>query len=302
MKKSEIDSVKQIYELFSQIDSLWVELPEETKDEFNELLAEHYTLAHCIRWGSQACEEIINYYEKEQSDKIEVLLVKPLCEPEVVTIVNELKSIQKIVQGYIECIYPEENVAFIMDEEGKLKGLDGNRKLENGDIIAGNFIICGIDNNTGEFISLPEDKIEMYMKKYEEIEFYNQNDVENSILIEVIPQVLNPLDTNKTGGMFTYVKLNCNDLSSNFLISGMVDAEDVFECEAFSEFANELNDGYEIQIFTDTYTYGNGEIEDATLVELSYISNNLEKLLESGYLNKCRESNCTEYVEHDNER
>ena len=90
----------------------------------------------------------------EQNDKfITVLIVEPGKEPYLSQIGNDLKSLQSIVEGNIECIELDDNhTNAIMNEEGKLEGLTGNRKLDNGDIAAGTFIICG-DN--GPYRDIP---------------------------------------------------------------------------------------------------------------------------------------------------
>ena len=44
-----------------------------------------------------------------------------------------------------------------LNEEGKLMGLTGNRRMENGDVLAGTFFICADDGQGGD-ISLTEEK------------------------------------------------------------------------------------------------------------------------------------------------
>lgn len=48
------------------------------------------------------------------SEKIKVVLVEPNKKAVITEIENSLKSLQKIVEGYIECVYPfEDNVGII---------------------------------------------------------------------------------------------------------------------------------------------------------------------------------------------
>lgn len=66
------------------------------------------------------------------SDKIKVVLAQPNKKAVVTEIENTLKSLQRIVGGYIECIYPfDDNVGIICNEEGKLIGLEPNRVLRD---------------------------------------------------------------------------------------------------------------------------------------------------------------------------
>jgi len=81
---------------------------------------------------------------------IKVLMVEPGNHPTEVTLDNTLDSLQKAVSigvsyiGLIEIIPIDKKTVILCNEEGKLNGLEGNRKI-NGDIIAGTFYICGED-------------------------------------------------------------------------------------------------------------------------------------------------------------
>ena len=58
---------------------------------------------------------------------------------------NDLHEMQQMVGGPIQALYPwEEPVAIVCNDEGKNMGLPLNRVLENYDIIAGAFFVCGI--------------------------------------------------------------------------------------------------------------------------------------------------------------
>ena len=80
---------------------------------------------------------------------------------------NTLKAKQEIVDGYIEYTYlnEDENVALICNEEGKCIGLPLNRDIGH-DIIAGNFILVG-DDGCGEDLSLTDEQIEKYKKRFD---------------------------------------------------------------------------------------------------------------------------------------
>ncbi len=79
---------------------------------------------------------------------MKVVYVEPNKVAEIRQIDSGLKAMQKVVGGYIEAIYPfADHVAIVCNEEGKINGLDLNRRLadDKGDlyeIIAGTFFIC----------------------------------------------------------------------------------------------------------------------------------------------------------------
>ena len=60
--------------------------------------------------------------------EITVLKVEPGKEPEEVTIPNTLEAMQEMVGGFIEIVYLDD-VCLVCNEEGKLMGLEGNRRV-----------------------------------------------------------------------------------------------------------------------------------------------------------------------------
>ena len=103
-----------------------------------------------------------------------------LCEPgkpaRVTTVKNDLSSLQKMVGGYIEAVYPfEDPVAIICNEEGKLNGMDLNRALRDDsgriyDILAGPFLVVGLSED--DFASLSKAHQEKYQKLFEHPEIF----------------------------------------------------------------------------------------------------------------------------------
>ena len=116
---------------------------------------------------------------------IKVLVVKPNELPEEKMIKNTLIAKQEIVGGDIECAYLEndDSVVLICNEEGKMNGMPINRDIGY-DMIAGNFIIAGDDYQTGEFVSLTDDQIEKYKKRFDEKSIEETNVKLSEILIK----------------------------------------------------------------------------------------------------------------------
>lgn len=102
---------------------------------------------------------------------IQVVLCEPTKQARIATITNSLASLQQIVGGYIEAVYPfDDPVAIICNEEGKNNGLELNRALrdERGtvyDILAGTFLIVGLGGE--DFTSLTPEHQEKYRKLFE---------------------------------------------------------------------------------------------------------------------------------------
>ena len=115
-------------------------------------------------------------FHMEKKPHIQVVLCEPGKKARVTTIKNDLASLQKLVGGFIECVYPyEDPVGIICDEEGKINGKELNRALrdENGnvyDILAGTFLVVGLGGE--DFDSLPKDLCEKYSKMFEYPEMF----------------------------------------------------------------------------------------------------------------------------------
>ena len=103
---------------------------------------------------------------------MKILLVEPGKKPVLKEVDGSLKSMQEIVGGTIQALYPfEEPVALICNDEGKLLGLPLNRALrdEDGhiyDIVAGTFFLCGAPANSEKLEGLTEQQTSQYMKQF----------------------------------------------------------------------------------------------------------------------------------------
>jgi len=120
-------------------------------------------------------------FMNDKESKINVLLIKPMQEPQTVTISADLKTMQNLVGGLIEEIMPfKEEIAIICNEEGKNDGLALNRALKDNkgnlvDIIAGDFFICSAKGEN--FTSLTDEQAHRYSEMFKNPErFYKTAD------------------------------------------------------------------------------------------------------------------------------
>ena len=103
---------------------------------------------------------------------MKILLVGPGEKPALTEINGTLESMQKIVGGYIEVLYPfDDPIALVCNEEGKLLGLPLNRGLRGGcgqlyDAIAGTFFLSGAPPDTDHLDSLPEGLARKYQRRF----------------------------------------------------------------------------------------------------------------------------------------
>ena len=101
---------------------------------------------------------------------MQVIVVEPKKKPMVQDIDAGLESMQKIVGGSIEAVYPfADPVALICNGEGKLLGLPLNRALRDDegnvyDIISGTFFLCAAPPDSNHFAGLTDQQVKTYME------------------------------------------------------------------------------------------------------------------------------------------
>ena len=136
------------------------------------------------------------YGQQALPDKLTVLVVEPMKEPYVKEIDPGLHALQAEVGGDIAASYPfDDPVGLVLNDEGKLIGLDLNRSLrdEHGeiyDIVAGTFLVVGLESES--FASLSPDMIQKYTEQFKRPELFASIN-EQIVSVPVEPE--NPLRT-----------------------------------------------------------------------------------------------------------
>ena len=103
---------------------------------------------------------------------MQVVVVEPKKKPMVQDIDAGLESMQKIVGGPIEAVYPfDEPVALIANEEGRLLNLPLNRALRDDegnvyDIISGTFFVCAAPPDSDRFEGLTDQQVKTYTERF----------------------------------------------------------------------------------------------------------------------------------------
>ena len=134
--------------------------------------------------------------EHTAPEKLTVLVVEPMKEHYVKEIDPGLHALQAEVGGDIAASYPfDDPVGLVLNDEGKLIGLDLNRSLrdEHGeiyDIVAGTFLVVGLGSES--FASLPPDMIQKYTEQFKRPELFASI---NGQIVSVPVEPENPLRT-----------------------------------------------------------------------------------------------------------
>ena len=112
---------------------------------------------------------------KQMKEDLRILMVEPQKAPYEASIPHELTAMQQAVGGLIEVARNGDGTLIISNEEGKLLGMEGNRRIP-GDVLAGPFFVVGDAGET--FRSLTEEELERYRERFAEIEEISPQEVQ----------------------------------------------------------------------------------------------------------------------------
>ena len=107
-----------------------------------------------------------------------ILVVEPGKRPKIQAIPHTLQTMQTLVGGPIQAVYPfEEPVALICNEEGKLEGQPPNRGLWDADgtlydVVCGTFFLCAAPLEEDTFRSLTEEQARHYQERFARPEIF----------------------------------------------------------------------------------------------------------------------------------
>lgn len=116
-------------------------------------------------------------------NKITCVVVPIGQKPYAKEIDNDNKAIQELVGGYYEIIRLSSRLLLLCDEEAKLKGIRGNRRIGR-EIIAGQFIIVG--DCGGDYASLDKYEVAAMIGRFSTPEDISPKETEDSYKITVV--------------------------------------------------------------------------------------------------------------------
>ena len=134
------------------------------------------------------------FEDKDDTEKISVLLVEPGKYPREIKIEDSLEAMQDLVEGNIEEYMPyDDEVAIICNEEGKMNRLPLNRAIYSNnkemiDIICGKFFIAYAPLESENFLSMPKDLMEKYKEEFKLPERFSKDYTGNIIAEKYKPK------------------------------------------------------------------------------------------------------------------
>ena len=131
-------------------------------------------------------------------ERIRAVKLAPNKPAEEVILTNTLEGLQAAVAegadyGMIEFVRLEGNESLMLHEEGKLIGLEANRRLSSfgfdvRDVLCGTiYIVADYYDEEAEdtyLVDLPEDRVKFYLEAYKEPEQIDEEEVFHSICME----------------------------------------------------------------------------------------------------------------------
>ena len=116
----------------------------------------------------------------KKENTLKIIYKKVNKDPKVMEIKNDLKTMQKLVDGLIEVVNYKDNVLLICNEERKINNLLPNLILGN-DFIAGNCFFVK-ESEEGEFSSLVDEDIRKIKRDIQNRSFkYLEKDLESEL-------------------------------------------------------------------------------------------------------------------------
>ena len=113
---------------------------------------------------------------QKSSNLLRVVYVEPGKPAYEAEVGNNLRYIQKAVGGLFDTVRLDPKTVIVCNDEGKLNGMQGNRRLDNGTVLAGPFFIVG---KKGEnFASLSDQQVSAYLDKFAQTHEITQAEVE----------------------------------------------------------------------------------------------------------------------------
>jgi hypothetical protein len=120
----------------------------------------------------------------KENKKVRALLIPVHQEPKEIMVEDNFREMQKLVGGYIEYFQLDGSTNAILNEEGKINGMEGNRLVGN-EIICGDFLVVG-DNGEGESASLTDEQVSKYMEVFKTPLEFTKEQVEENIHVAVM--------------------------------------------------------------------------------------------------------------------
>lgn len=134
---------------------------------------------YCDSFGFQKIDfdESLAY---KPDDLLRILYVEPHKPAVIAEMESGLPAIQRAVKGHYEQIYMDETTVVLCNEEGKLNGMEGNRRYNDGkNIIAGPFVVIG--SGEEDYVSLTDEQVEKYMRIFGQPEEISEEETQADV-------------------------------------------------------------------------------------------------------------------------
>lgn len=132
--------------------------------------------AYCSGWDGYFEVEFDQSQAQKPDNLLRVVYVEPNKPAKEAEILPDLDHLQQAVGGLIECVYNGDGTIIVCNDEAKLLGMEGNRRLGGGSVIAGPFFVVG---DAGEnFRSLTDHETERYLQRFSQPEQISRRDVQ----------------------------------------------------------------------------------------------------------------------------
>ena len=102
---------------------------------------------------------------RKEGVAVRILIVKPGSKPRPAEIDGTVESMQEIVGGRIQAVYPAEDIALVFNNDPNGPLPPQNRGVRN-DIVRGSFFLCGAPEDGNRFVSLTVEQLRHYAEMF----------------------------------------------------------------------------------------------------------------------------------------
>jgi hypothetical protein len=100
---------------------------------------------------------------------VRIIVVEPGKAPQIQEVVDQLETYQQLVDGYIEVVPMSDGTVLVCNEEGKFDDLKLNWWCPYlCDVLRGTFFIAGQTNAAGDWESVTDEEIAVWLKRLAE--------------------------------------------------------------------------------------------------------------------------------------
>ncbi len=118
------------------------------------------------------------------SNLLRVVYVEPGKPAYEAELSDDVRSMQRAVKGPFQVCYIDPNALVVYNDDGKLNGMPGNRKLDNGTVFVGPFFV--VSEKGEDFVSLSDEQAAKFLEMFAQPQEISQAEIDADSYVMLI--------------------------------------------------------------------------------------------------------------------